>query len=245
MAYNILYIVILLKNLCYWNEWLSNRCYCVLQVWLRSCSAVVSEGHVCGWWSIRWTVSSLGSRSCLWRANRRGFSKPSWPSRALKVGRSGVWRLLSFDHLNWDVWRSDLLVKVFRVSQNVIFSVSCVQVWGHSTPVSPPPWSAPFLLTEHCSWVTRPAGSSWWSSLTARICTAHIKERWTGSKVLQPYNLIKTPVDALKLIVCGIWFLPFPAFLKTETDTLNLFWNCRKTPLTWCLHLKLWYSFIF
>lgn len=69
---------------------------CVLKVWFQSCSVAVLEVLACGWWFILWTVSSLAFRSCLWQANRQGFSKPSWPLLVLKVGRRGVWCLLYF-----------------------------------------------------------------------------------------------------------------------------------------------------
>lgn len=69
---------------------------CVLKVCFQSCSVAVLEVLACGWWFILWTVSSLASRSCLWQANRRGFSKPSWPLLVLKVGKHGVWRLFYF-----------------------------------------------------------------------------------------------------------------------------------------------------
>lgn len=86
---------------------ISCHCVCIkvvllyaLKVWLLLYSAVVSGGHACGWWSILWTASSLGSRSCLWRADRRASSEPSWPLLVLKVGRSGAWFGSSsvFDH---------------------------------------------------------------------------------------------------------------------------------------------------
>lgn len=73
--------------------------WCLLKAWLQSCSAVVSGGRACGWWSILWTASSLGSRSCLWRADRKGSSEPSWPLLVLKVGRGTVWFVSSSDVL--------------------------------------------------------------------------------------------------------------------------------------------------
>lgn len=70
---------------------------------------------------------------------------------------------------------------------------SCAQVWGLCTPVSPPPWSAPSLLTERCSWLMRPAASSWWSSLTVDG-TRHVSSEHMGDTVrLLSVCLDRTP----------------------------------------------------
>lgn len=193
----------------------------MLKVWLQSYSAVVSGGRACGLWSILWTASSLGSRSCLWRADRQGSSEPSWPLLVLKVGRGGVWFVSSSDAL----W-TDLLMKAFSLLCWLFCLFRCegTLLWSypHHDPHLPRQWSTvPGLwgqpqAHDEAVWLTKYA-----------LYNGELEVKYYS------HNIIKIPIEAWKCEILPLKnfhtpsLTPLTQYLHSWNPTINLFFRSK------------------